>query len=160
VSTGRCALRWLRVDSRALAAVRGVHRADHQIAAGLRTRPCQPGREARRRFRPEPDFGVGDRSGPGADGALCERPDVGRGERGKQPGGHRQLFPEAGRNVQRGAWARRGGQTDRVDPESAGGRTWSTMKPGGLPVGITWSYDRGYMVAASDRATAERAIAT
>jgi hypothetical protein len=44
--------------------------------------------------------------------------------------------------------------------ESAGGRTWSTMKPGGLPVGITWTYDRGYLVAASDRASAERAIGT
>ena len=44
--------------------------------------------------------------------------------------------------------------------ESAGGRTWSTMKPGGLPLGITWTYDGGYMVAASDRAVAERAIAT
>jgi hypothetical protein len=44
--------------------------------------------------------------------------------------------------------------------ESAGGRTWSTIKPGGLPLGIVWTYDRGYMVAASDRASAERAIAT
>jgi hypothetical protein len=44
--------------------------------------------------------------------------------------------------------------------ETAGGRTWSTMTPGGLPVGITWTYDRGYVVAASDRASAERAIAT
>ncbi len=47
-----------------------------------------------------------------------------------------------------------------LQQESAGGRTWSTMKPGGLPLGITWTYDRGYMVAASDRAVAERAIAT
>jgi len=44
--------------------------------------------------------------------------------------------------------------------ESVGGRTWSTMKPGGLPLGITWTYDQGYMVAASDRGVAERAIAT
>jgi FecR protein/Putative zinc-finger len=44
--------------------------------------------------------------------------------------------------------------------ESAGGRVWSTMKAGGLPFGVTWTYDRGYMVAASDRASAERAIAT
>jgi len=44
--------------------------------------------------------------------------------------------------------------------ESAGGRTWSTLKPGGLPIGITWTYDRGYLVAASDRGSAERAIAT
>jgi FecR-like protein len=44
--------------------------------------------------------------------------------------------------------------------ESVGGRTWSTLKPGGVPVGFTWTYDRGYMVAGSDRASAERAIAT
>jgi FecR protein len=44
--------------------------------------------------------------------------------------------------------------------ESAGGRTWSTMTPGGLPLRVTWTYDGGYMVAASDRANAERAIAT
>jgi ferric-dicitrate binding protein FerR (iron transport regulator) len=44
--------------------------------------------------------------------------------------------------------------------ESAGGRTWTTMKPGGLPIGVTWTYDRGYIVAASDRAVAERSIAT
>jgi hypothetical protein len=44
--------------------------------------------------------------------------------------------------------------------ESANGRTWNTLKPGGLPIGITWTYDAGYMVAASDRAVAERAIAT
>ena len=44
--------------------------------------------------------------------------------------------------------------------ENAGGRTWNTLKPGGLPLGITWTYDTGYMVAASDRAVAERAIAT
>ena len=34
------------------------------------------------------------------------------------------------------------------------------MKPGGLPLGITWTYDGGYMVAGSDRGVAERAIAT
>jgi hypothetical protein len=44
--------------------------------------------------------------------------------------------------------------------ESAGGRVWSTMKAGSLPFGVTWTYDRGYLVAASDRASAERAIAT
>jgi hypothetical protein len=46
------------------------------------------------------------------------------------------------------------------EQENAGGRVWSTMKPGLLPLGVTWTYDRGYMVAASDRASAERAIAT
>ena len=44
--------------------------------------------------------------------------------------------------------------------ESVNGRTWSTLKLGGLPVGATWTYDGGYMVTGSDRATAERAIAT
>ena len=44
--------------------------------------------------------------------------------------------------------------------ESAGGRVWSTMKPASLPFGVTWTYDGGYLVAASDRASAERAIAT
>jgi hypothetical protein len=46
------------------------------------------------------------------------------------------------------------------EQESANGRTWSTIKPGGLPLSIVWTYDRGYMVAASERAGAERAIAT
>ena len=44
--------------------------------------------------------------------------------------------------------------------ESAGGRVWNTVTAGILPFGVTWTYDGGYMVAASDRATAERAIAT
>jgi ferric-dicitrate binding protein FerR (iron transport regulator) len=44
--------------------------------------------------------------------------------------------------------------------ESAGGRVWGTMKAGDLPFGVTWTYDRGYMIAASDRGSAERAIAT
>ena len=44
--------------------------------------------------------------------------------------------------------------------EVANGRTWNTMQPGGLPLGVTWTYDRGYLVAGSDRAVAERAIAT
>ena len=45
-------------------------------------------------------------------------------------------------------------------PESAGGRMWTTLKAGRLPFGVTWTYDGGYIVAASDRATAERAITT
>jgi FecR-like protein/putative zinc finger protein len=44
--------------------------------------------------------------------------------------------------------------------ETVGGRTWSTLIPGGLPLRVTWTYDRGYMVAGSDRAVAERALAT
>ena len=52
-------------------------------------------------------------------------------------------------------------QNNRIvfSEESVGGRTWSTLKPGGLPLNIVWTYDRGYLVAASDRGAAERAIA-
>lgn len=47
-----------------------------------------------------------------------------------------------------------------LEQATAGGRTWNTIAPGGLPLGIVWTYDGGYLVAASDRAVAERAIAT
>jgi hypothetical protein len=47
-----------------------------------------------------------------------------------------------------------------LEREIVGERTWNTMRPGGLPISLTWTYDRGYMVAASDRGVAERAIAT
>jgi hypothetical protein len=46
------------------------------------------------------------------------------------------------------------------EQETVDGRVWNTIKVGQLPLGVTWTYDAGYMVAASDRATAERAIAT
>lgn len=53
-------------------------------------------------------------------------------------------------------------QNERIvlQQESINGRTWTTLKPGTLPAGIVWTYDRGYLVAASDRGGAERAIAT
>jgi hypothetical protein len=44
--------------------------------------------------------------------------------------------------------------------ETVNGRTWTSITPGGLPASIVWTYDGGYMVAGSDRASAERAIAT
>jgi hypothetical protein len=44
--------------------------------------------------------------------------------------------------------------------ETADGRVWTTLKSGLAPVAITWTYDRGYLVAASDRGAAARAIAT
>jgi len=47
-----------------------------------------------------------------------------------------------------------------LSEESANGRTWKTLKAGSLPFGVTWTYDGGYLVASSDRATAERSIAT
>ncbi|MFB3853778.1 MAG: FecR domain-containing protein [Vicinamibacterales bacterium] len=47
-----------------------------------------------------------------------------------------------------------------IGQESVNGRIWGTMKAGGFPFGVTWTYDQGYMVMASDRASAERAMAT
>jgi len=44
--------------------------------------------------------------------------------------------------------------------ENAGGRIWKTLRTGSLPFGVTWTYDAGYLVAASERGTGERAIAT
>jgi hypothetical protein len=44
--------------------------------------------------------------------------------------------------------------------ENAGGRRWNTLRAGSLPIGVTWTYEGGYMVSASDRGSAERAIAT
>jgi hypothetical protein len=46
------------------------------------------------------------------------------------------------------------------EQETVSGRVWNTMKAGSLPLSVTWTYDAGYLVAASDRATALRAIAT
>jgi hypothetical protein len=47
-----------------------------------------------------------------------------------------------------------------LEEETADGRTWTTLKSGLFPLSVTWTYDRGYLVAASDRAAASRAIAT
>ena len=44
--------------------------------------------------------------------------------------------------------------------ESAGGRVWHTLTSGNGAFGATWTYDGSYLVAASDRAVAEQAIAT
>ena len=52
------------------------------------------------------------------------------------------------------------GRRIQLQQEDLNGRTWTTLKPGGLPFEIVWTYDRGYLVAASDRGVAERAIAT
>jgi hypothetical protein len=47
-----------------------------------------------------------------------------------------------------------------ISQEAIDGRTWTTMKLAQQPFGITWTYDRGYLVAAADRGIAARAIAT
>jgi hypothetical protein len=44
--------------------------------------------------------------------------------------------------------------------DSSGAAVWNTLKAGALPFGVTWTFDGGYLIAASDRATGERAIAT
>jgi hypothetical protein len=44
--------------------------------------------------------------------------------------------------------------------ETADGRSWSTLQSGVALLSVTWTYDRGYLVAASDRGAAARAIAT
>jgi len=54
------------------------------------------------------------------------------------------------------------GETVHIDLEREiiDGRTWTTIRSDKSPFGITWTYDGGYMIAASDRANALRAIAT
>lgn len=46
-----------------------------------------------------------------------------------------------------------------IAQENVDGRSWKTLKIPGNPLGITWTYDRGYLVAGSDRGVASRAIA-
>jgi hypothetical protein len=47
-----------------------------------------------------------------------------------------------------------------LEPMSADGKIWTTMKSGVVPISVAWTYDRGYLIAASDRGVAARAIAT
>jgi len=47
-----------------------------------------------------------------------------------------------------------------IEQETADGRIWTTVKSGLAFLTVTWTYDQGYLVAASDRGTAVRAIAT
>jgi hypothetical protein len=47
-----------------------------------------------------------------------------------------------------------------IEQEVVDGRTWETMKCSTQTVAITWTYDRGYLVAGSDRGVATRAVAT
>ncbi|MBI3279794.1 MAG: FecR domain-containing protein [Acidobacteria bacterium] len=44
--------------------------------------------------------------------------------------------------------------------ENVGGRTWRTLKSASQTTTLSWTYDRGYLVAGTDRAVAARAIAT
>jgi hypothetical protein len=47
-----------------------------------------------------------------------------------------------------------------LEQVSANGQVWTTAKTSAFPFSIVWTYDRGYLVAASERAVAARAIAT
>jgi len=46
-----------------------------------------------------------------------------------------------------------------LEQEAGNGLVWTTLRAAGLPLGVSWSYYGGYLVAASDRGTGERAIA-
>jgi hypothetical protein len=56
----------------------------------------------------------------------------------------------------------RSGQTQRmtIEQESVDGQTWTTLTFTQPSLTITWAYDHGYLVAASDRGGAMRAIGT
>jgi hypothetical protein len=53
------------------------------------------------------------------------------------------------------------GRNERIllSQESIDRRTWTTLQFSGAPIKATWTYDRGYLVAAPDRGAAMRAIA-
>ncbi len=46
-----------------------------------------------------------------------------------------------------------------ITQDAVDGRLWTTLKSGQFPLAIMWTYDRGYLVASSDRGAALRAIA-
>jgi len=47
-----------------------------------------------------------------------------------------------------------------IEQETVDGRLWTTMKFAPQPLSVTWTYDRGYIVAGSSRGIASKAIAT
>jgi ferric-dicitrate binding protein FerR (iron transport regulator) len=51
------------------------------------------------------------------------------------------------------------GKRIEIVRERVDGRDWIRLQSGAWTLGVTWTYDRGYMVAASDRGAALRAIA-
>ena len=60
------------------------------------------------------------------------------------------------------AESEKAGQTQRItiEQETTNGQTWMSMKSSAAPMTMVWTYDRGYLVAGSDRAVVLRAIAT
>jgi hypothetical protein len=55
----------------------------------------------------------------------------------------------------------RAGRNERIflTQETINGQKWTTLQLSGAPLKTTWTYDQGYLVAASDRGAAMRAIA-
>ena len=160
VSPCRCPGRGLRVDARAPAAVRGVHRADHEVGAGLRTGLASLDEKLGAGFVQNLTAALGTEAALALTGLSTSGPTwvmAGVANNAMVIDSSLQKLVEAF-NAELGPDE----QSKRIvfQQESAGGRTWSTIKPGGLPVAITWTYDRGYIVAASDRGVAERALAT
>jgi hypothetical protein len=48
-----------------------------------------------------------------------------------------------------------------VEEQLVNGRTWMVLRPSlGVPLTLTWTYDRGYMIVSTDRDLASQAIAT
>jgi hypothetical protein len=47
-----------------------------------------------------------------------------------------------------------------IEQAVAEGRTWNTLRAVSRPFSVTWTYDRGYLVAGADRGVVARAIAT
>ena len=135
VPAGRCPPRRLRLDARALAAVRGIHRADD----ASRTRPstadlAEANEKLGAGFIENLTKAMGTEAAFALQRVLRQRSDVGDGRPGEQPGGHRQLAPEAGGNVQRGACARRSGQADRVRAGERGRTGLEHDETGELPI--------------------------
>ncbi len=44
--------------------------------------------------------------------------------------------------------------------EEVNGRRWTVLEAGAVPAALYWTYDRGYLIASTDRALAARAIST
>ena len=89
---------------------------------------------ARRRLRREPHGSDGNRSGVRAAGILRQRPGLGDGRPVERPRRHRQLDREARGHDQRRAVGREQDKRCTLAQESAGGRTWTTLKVGGFPI--------------------------
>ncbi|MEX2299317.1 MAG: FecR domain-containing protein, partial [Bryobacterales bacterium] len=55
--------------------------------------------------------------------------------------------------------AEQAGLTISLTQETVNGRSWNLARAANSPITIYWTYDRGYLIASTDRAVATRAIA-